>query len=80
MIVGLPRFACQHASASRAHVFRDTLLRRGMNIQTRQIYRYMHGSTVFQSARLALHGAPRCFLDREVGLNVEINGWQIIRL
>jgi hypothetical protein len=72
VIVGLPRLARHHARASSAHVFRDSLLRHGMNIQTRQIYREMHQSTIFQSARFTFQGAPRCFLDRVVRLNVEV--------
>ena len=72
MIIGLPRLAGHHTRTTSAHVFRHTLLGHGMNIQSGQIYSYMHRRTILQSARFGFHEAPRAFwagiwADVEVG-------------
>lgn len=72
MIVRMPRFAGHHARATSTHIFRDTLLCDGVNIQTRQVYGNMHRCAVLQSARLAVHGAPGCFLGRVLGVDVVV--------
>lgn len=72
MIIGLPRFARDHARASSAYVFRDSLLGCGVDIQAGQVYGYVHRRTVLQPARLVFHWVPRCFLGRGVGVNVEV--------
>jgi hypothetical protein len=63
MLVRLPRFARNHARTSGTHVFRHSLLRCGMNIQSGQIDGYMHWRPIFSSARFASHGTPHSFLD-----------------
>lgn len=65
MIIGLPRLARDHARATGANVFRDSLLGCGVDIQAGQIYSYVHRRTVLQSARIGFHGVPRSFLGRD---------------
>jgi hypothetical protein len=72
MIVRMPRPAGNHARTSSAHVFRNSLLSYGVDIQSGKVYGDVHRRTVFQSARLAVHGAPRCFLGRVLGVDVVV--------
>jgi len=62
MLVRLPRFARNHTRTSGTHVFRHSLLRCCVNIQSGQIDGYMHRRPIFSSARFASHGTPHSFL------------------
>ena len=68
--VRLPGFAGNDARTPGAYVFRDSLLGDGVNVQAGQINCHVHRGTTFKSARLAIHGAPRCFLSRVMGMSV----------
>jgi hypothetical protein len=72
MLVRLPRFARNHTRASGTHVFRHTLLRCCVNIQSRQIDGYMHRRPIFSSARFARHRTPHSFLDWGFQLDVAV--------
>ena len=72
MIVGLPGLASDHASPSDADIFCNSLLSHVVDVQTRQVYRYVHRGSIFQSARLAVHRALRCFPGRDLGVGVVV--------
>ncbi len=81
MLVWLPRFARNYARTSRTHVFRHSLLRCCVDIQSGQIDRYMHRRPIFSSARFARHGdtAQLSGPGFRTGRCGGFNGWQIIR-
>jgi len=72
MLVRLPRFARNHTRASGTHVFRHSLLRCCVNIQSGQIDGHMHRRPIFSSAQFAGHRAPHSFPDWVLQLDVAV--------
>src|ERR1700688_3063254 len=72
MLVRLPRLARHHTRAAGTHVFRHSLLRYCVNIQSGQIDGYMHRGPIFSSARFASHWTPHSFLDWAFQLDVAV--------